>query len=135
MSGGSLDYLWSKIDMALEDPNAIVLSSPERIAFKEHMKKVIIALYNVEMIDSGDNSPGSDVDSLLDVLFPNIDFPARWRLDSVIYKKEFPNSSFVYVATATKYDMYGDKEKIVTAYADDYNGAVCKLYKKLIRDT
>jgi hypothetical protein len=55
MSGGSMNYLYLKIeDVDFE------LNTPERIAFKQHLKLVAEACRAIEWVDSGDSSEGSE---------------------------------------------------------------------------
>ena len=63
MSGGSMNYLYSHIQDAEFD-----LSTPERIAFKEHLNLIAKACKDIEWVDSGDNSDGSETKSILDCI-------------------------------------------------------------------
>jgi hypothetical protein len=56
MSGGSMNYLYSKIeyDASFEE------NTPERIAFAAHLQKVVQALHDIEWVDSGDYGPGDE---------------------------------------------------------------------------
>jgi hypothetical protein len=54
MSGGSMDYLYGKIQNDLNFKK----DTPERKAFWVHMQKVIHALQKIEWADSGDTLPG-----------------------------------------------------------------------------
>lgn len=56
MSGGSMNYLYSKILNDSEFP----LDTPERIAFAAHLKLVAQALHDIEWVDSGDYGPGDE---------------------------------------------------------------------------
>jgi hypothetical protein len=55
MSGGSMDFLYSRILNA-----EFELNTPERIAFKQHLNLVAEACKAIEWVDSGDNSEGSE---------------------------------------------------------------------------
>lgn len=55
MSGGSMNYLYSKVDDA-----EFRLDSPLRRAFKEHLKLVSVALRAIEWNDSGDGDSSED---------------------------------------------------------------------------
>jgi hypothetical protein len=55
MSGGSMDYLYRRIEDA-----EFELNTPERIAFKQHLNLVAEACKAIEWVDSGDNSEGSE---------------------------------------------------------------------------
>jgi hypothetical protein len=56
MSGGSMNYLYSK----LECNATFSTHTPERRAFKEHLVKVSKALHDIEWVDSGDYGPGDE---------------------------------------------------------------------------
>ncbi len=56
MSGGSMNYLYSK----LEYEATFVADSPERRAFARHLKLVATALHDIEWVDSGDYGPGDE---------------------------------------------------------------------------
>jgi len=66
MSGGSLNYLYSKV---LHDSD-FPLDTPERIAFAEHLKLVAQALHDIEWVDSGDYGPGDESAAILACLNP-----------------------------------------------------------------
>ena len=55
MSGGSMDYLYSKVADAIFD-----CSTPEREAFRVHLVRVAEALHAIEWVDSGDCEPGDE---------------------------------------------------------------------------
>ena len=56
MSGGSMNYLYSK----LEYDATFSTHTPERVAFKKHLAKVAKALHDIEWVDSGDMGPGDE---------------------------------------------------------------------------
>lgn len=56
MSGGSMNYLYSK----LEHDATFDTSTPERRAFRAHLQKVAKALHDIEWVDSGDRGPGDE---------------------------------------------------------------------------
>lgn len=56
MSGGSMNYLYSKLDYDATFPT----NTPERRAFKEHLVKVSKALHDIEWVDSGDYRTGDE---------------------------------------------------------------------------
>lgn len=56
MSGGSMNYLYSKL---LYDAT-FHTNTPERKAFREHLHKVANALHDIEWVDSGDSGPGDE---------------------------------------------------------------------------
>lgn len=56
MSGGSMNYLYSKLEY---DAN-FAQNTPERRAFAAHLKKVATALHDIEWVDSGDCVPGDE---------------------------------------------------------------------------
>jgi len=56
MSGGSMNYLYSRIENDAE----FRTHTPQRRAFKAHLLKVIKALHDIEWVDSGDYGPGDE---------------------------------------------------------------------------
>jgi hypothetical protein len=56
MSGGSMNYLYSKVLHCADFP----LDTPEREAFAKHLKLVAQALHDIEWVDSGDYGPGDE---------------------------------------------------------------------------
>ena len=56
MSGGSMNYLYSKLGYDA----AFHTDTPERLAFKRHLVKVALALHDIEWVDRGDKSPGAE---------------------------------------------------------------------------
>ena len=74
MSGGSMDYLYSKIQYMLEsyedDDGNLMKDSPipERREFAAHLELVAKALREIEWVDSGDDAPGSEFDAIMEVL-------------------------------------------------------------------
>jgi len=63
MSGGSMNYLYSRIEEA-----HFALDTPERKAFKTHLEKVAKACKAIEWVDSGDSSEGSEIKAILDCI-------------------------------------------------------------------
>jgi hypothetical protein len=64
MSGGSMDYLYSKIEWFADFEE----NTPERKAFAEHLKLIVKALHDIEWVDSGDYSPGDENEAIMAVL-------------------------------------------------------------------
>jgi hypothetical protein len=60
MSGGSMNYLYSKIDM---DAN-FDTNTPERKAFAKHLKLVSNALHDIEWVDSSDYGEGDENEAI-----------------------------------------------------------------------
>ena len=60
MSGGSMNYLYSK----LEYDATFRTDTPERRAFAAHLVKVAKALHDIEWVDSSDNSPGDENEAI-----------------------------------------------------------------------
>ena len=56
MSGGSMNYLYSR----LEYDATFHTNTPERAALKKHLEKVSQALHDIEWVDSGDYGPGDE---------------------------------------------------------------------------
>ena len=55
MSGGSMNYLYSKVEYAEFREN-----TPERMAFRAYLMRVAQALKDIESVDSSDSKPGSE---------------------------------------------------------------------------
>ena len=60
MSGGSMDYLYSKVEHGATFPARTV----ERMAFAKHLKLVAKALHDIEWVDSGDYGPGDESEAI-----------------------------------------------------------------------
>ena len=60
MSGGSMNYLYSKLEL---DAN-FCENTPERRAFAKHLKLVAKAMHDIEWVDSGDYGPGDDTEAI-----------------------------------------------------------------------
>jgi hypothetical protein len=60
MSGGSMNYLYSK----LEYDATFNLDTPERRAFRKHLERVAKALHDIEWVDSGDYSLGEENEAI-----------------------------------------------------------------------
>lgn len=60
MSGGSMNYLYSKI----EYDATFQQNTPERRAFAKHLVKVAKALHDIEWVDSSDYGPGDDAEAI-----------------------------------------------------------------------
>lgn len=56
MSGGSMNYLYSKLEYDATFPT----NTPERQAFRAHLQLVVKALHDIEWVDSGDSGPGDE---------------------------------------------------------------------------
>ena len=68
MSGGSMDYLYSKIydecDKLDTSKNAL------RVAFSIHLRTCADALHDIEWVDSGDYADGDEYDAIRKALGP-----------------------------------------------------------------
>lgn len=60
MSGGSMNYLYSKI----ECDGIFTQNTPERKALAKHLKKICRALHDIEWVDSGDYSEGDENEAI-----------------------------------------------------------------------
>jgi hypothetical protein len=60
MSGGSMNYLYSK----LEYDATFNLDTPERRAFRKHLERVAKALHDIEWVDSGDYGLGEENEAI-----------------------------------------------------------------------
>jgi len=59
MSGGSMNYLYSRLEYA-----EFTADTPERRAFARHLKLVAKALHDIEWVDSGDFGPGDENEAI-----------------------------------------------------------------------
>lgn len=59
MSGGSMDYLYRKVEAA-----SFRLSTPQRRAFAHHLEKVAKALHDIEWVDSNDYVEGKETEAI-----------------------------------------------------------------------
>ena len=59
MSGGSMDYLYQKLQYA-----KFAKDTPERLAFAKHLQLVAKAMHDIEWVDSGDCGPGDENESI-----------------------------------------------------------------------
>jgi len=60
MSGGSMNYLFSKLEYEAD----FETDTPERIAFAEHLKLVAKALHDIEWVDSCDYGVGDENEAI-----------------------------------------------------------------------
>ena len=68
MSGGSMNYLYSKLEYeSWFDTNTV-----ERKAFKKHIALVARALHDIEWVDSSDYGPGDEVAAIRACLHPSV---------------------------------------------------------------
>ena len=84
MSGGSLDYLYSRVEDAA-DRIERTHDDPLHKAFAEHLRKVAKALHDVEWVMSGDYALDDDDEAIRAVLSPGVevDFAMRAAQESV----------------------------------------------------
>lgn len=69
MSGGSLDYVYSRVEDAARTLMARAEDEVQR-AFAKHLFKVAEAFRAAEWVLSGDYSPGDDHEAILTVITP-----------------------------------------------------------------
>jgi hypothetical protein len=70
MSGGSFDYIYSKV----EDAKSMVRSNatrPEHLAFADHLTKVAKALHDIEWMLSGDIGNGDELPAIMECITPS----------------------------------------------------------------
>jgi len=60
MSGGSMGYLYSKVEDADFEAN-----TPLRILFKKHLNLVAAALHDIEWVDSSDYGEGDEEEAII----------------------------------------------------------------------
>ena len=61
MSGGSMDYVYRKVEDAC---GAFQSTNPHREAFKSLLWNVARALRSIEWVDSGDWGPGDEIEAI-----------------------------------------------------------------------
>ena len=66
MSGGSMNYLYSKLEYA-----EFKTDTPERKAFAKHLQLVAKALHDIEWVDSCDYGPGDEDNAIRACLTSN----------------------------------------------------------------
>jgi len=66
MSGGSWDYFSFRLQEVAD--RLLREKSPIRMAFGSHLTKCADALYDIEWVDSGDKSPGDEIQKIKEVL-------------------------------------------------------------------
>ncbi len=60
MSGGSMNYLYSRI----ESEATFLADTAERRAFAKHLRLVVEALHDIEWVDSADYGPGDENEAI-----------------------------------------------------------------------
>jgi hypothetical protein len=68
MSGGSMNYLYSK----LEYDATFTANTVERKAFAKHLQLVVKALHDIEWVDSSDYGPGDENKAIRACLHPSV---------------------------------------------------------------
>jgi RNase P/RNase MRP subunit p30 len=69
MSGGSLDYICFKVEVASSSIRERA-TCPEHIAFADHLDKVAAALHDIEWMFSGDTSSGDEIPAIMECITP-----------------------------------------------------------------
>lgn len=69
MSGGSLNYMYHKVEDAARDI-ARLAETPLHRAFAAHLMKVAKALHDIEWLFSADYGPGQEVEAISAVVTP-----------------------------------------------------------------
>lgn len=78
MSGGSMDYLYCRVEEARIAPTTSL-----RRAFIAHLKLVAKALRDIEYVDSGDCAAGTEEDAIFACLTPEAE------LDQIVQEARF----------------------------------------------
>ena len=92
MSGGSLEYLYSKVGDVADS----IGGSPLRVAFAAHLKLVAKALHDLEWVMSCDYGPGDEDAAIRACIAPNAELDAaialaetaRKNLDAALAKAQ-----------------------------------------------
>lgn len=69
MSGGSLDYLYGRVNDAVTQIDTYG-ETPVQRAFARHLEKVAKALHDLEWVMSGDYGEGGEVEAIMAVISP-----------------------------------------------------------------
>jgi hypothetical protein len=69
MSGGSLDYVYGRVDDAAGEIRSRA-TRPEHKAFADHLVKVAKALHDCEWVFSSDYGPGDELESIMQCIKP-----------------------------------------------------------------
>lgn len=80
MSGGSLDYIYSR----LEDAACQIGGTPLRNAFAKHLVKVAKALHDIEWVMSCDKSPGDEDEAIRAVIHESAELEAAIAIANVV---------------------------------------------------
>lgn len=73
MSGGSYDYVYSRVEEAAAEVDQRHPTSMLHRAFATHLRLVAVALHDIEWTDSGDYGAGGDVAAITAALGGNAD--------------------------------------------------------------
>lgn len=79
MSGGSLDYMYSRVQDAADTIRARNPDSPLHQAFADHLDLVWRALHDCEWVMSCDYAEGEDEEAIRAVLAPGAELEAATR--------------------------------------------------------
>lgn len=84
MSGGSYDYSYQKV---LEMADQLAHSpSPLRRAFSVHLKKVAVAMHDIEWVDSCDYGKGDENPAIKACLEDDLEALTKEALDTMFYE-------------------------------------------------
>ena len=72
MSGGSLDYVYSRIDSTVFEIRRLS-QKPLHLAFAKHLEKVAEALHDLEWLLSGDYGDGDEEESIRQVVTKEVE--------------------------------------------------------------
>lgn len=70
MSGGSLDYVYQRVEEAAGSIRGRTDATPLHLAFAEHLDKVAKALHDIEWVYSCDYGEGREEDAIMQVVSP-----------------------------------------------------------------
>jgi hypothetical protein len=70
MSGGSLDYICFKVEVASSSIRERA-TCPEHIAFANHLDNVSAALHDIEWVLSGDTGLGDEIPAIMECIAPS----------------------------------------------------------------
>ena len=118
MSGGSMEYLYSRVQTAhfAED-------TPLRKAFRRHLILVAEALHDIEWVDSGDYGPGDEDAAIRACLAPGVELAAATqdaRDALAALPKRRRKSSYRTMPLPRRLDGYWSDAQVLALLADTF---------------
>lgn len=124
MSGGSLDYIYSRINEAADSVRDHNKNSPLHVAFADHLKLVAKALHDCEWVMSCDYGDGDDHASIRAVIHPGSELGAARKAaeDSPEVKAGSEDVGFPLIDLEAALDVV-DKQTNLLLTGSEHTGA------------